>query len=124
MPAHSPEEIHTLIETAVNAGDLDAFIELHEENATTVVPPDGRAVTGRGEIRDALAPILSSRPRVEIECVAKLEGDGFALTHARVHLVGTHTGEQFDVHGHGTVVSRQQPDGSWRILLDNPMGPA
>jgi hypothetical protein len=46
MPARSPEEIHALIAAAFNADDLDAFIELHEQDATTIIPPDGRAVSG------------------------------------------------------------------------------
>jgi hypothetical protein len=29
MPARSPEEIHALLAAAVNAGDVDAFAELH-----------------------------------------------------------------------------------------------
>jgi ketosteroid isomerase-like protein len=28
------------------------------------------------------------------------------------------------VTGRGTMVSRRQPDGTWRIVLDNPMSPA
>jgi ketosteroid isomerase-like protein len=46
MPAGSPEEIHALIAAAFNAGDLDAFIELHEQEAATIVPPEGRRVHG------------------------------------------------------------------------------
>src|SRR5919106_5539467 len=30
-PAHSPEAIHALLAAAVNAADLDAFVELHED---------------------------------------------------------------------------------------------
>jgi ketosteroid isomerase-like protein len=51
MPAHSPEEIHALIAAAVNAGDLDASAELHEDAATVIVPPDGRGPTGTGRWR-------------------------------------------------------------------------
>ena len=43
MDAHSPEEIHALIPAAFNAGDLDAFVELHEEDPTVVVRPTGCA---------------------------------------------------------------------------------
>ena len=55
MPARSPEEIHALIAAAFNAGDLDAFIELHEEDAVALVPPDGRRVSG-DELRAAVSP--------------------------------------------------------------------
>jgi uncharacterized protein (TIGR02246 family) len=83
MPARSPEEIHALIAAAFNANDLDAFIELHEQDATTIVPPDGRAVSGRDAIRAALEPMFALGPRAEIEVVGKVQADDLALTHAR-----------------------------------------
>jgi hypothetical protein len=47
MPARSPEEIHALIAAAFESGDLDAFVDLHEKDAVSIVPPDGRRVSGR-----------------------------------------------------------------------------
>ena len=123
MPARSPEEIHALIAAAFNAGDLDAFLELHEEHAATIVPPEGRRVSGRDAIRAAVEPIFALGPSARIEVVGKLQADGLALTHARVNVVAGDGRERLDVSGRGTIVSRQQPDGTWRIVLDNPMSP-
>jgi uncharacterized protein (TIGR02246 family) len=124
MPARTPEEIHALIAAAFEAGDLDAFLDLHEVGAVSVVPPEGRRVTGHAEIRAALAPLFALRPQARIEVLDKLATDGLALTHARVHVVATNAGERLEIAGRGTIVSRRQPDGSWRIVLDNPMSPA
>ena len=123
MPAHSPEEIHALIAAAFNAGDLDAFLELHEEDAAAFIPPDGRRVSGRDAIRAAVEPIFALRPKARIEVVGKLQADGLALTHARLNVVAGEGRERLEVTGRGTIVSRQQPDGTWRIVLDNPMSP-
>jgi uncharacterized protein (TIGR02246 family) len=123
VPAHSPEEIHTLIAAAVNAGDVDAFAELHEQNAAVVVPPDGRQVQGRDAIRAAVRPIFALAPSAEIEVVGKLQAGDLALTHARVKIVGSDGATNAEISGRGTVVSRRQPDGTWRIVLDNPMSP-
>jgi uncharacterized protein (TIGR02246 family) len=123
MPARSPEEIHALIATAFAAGDLEAFLDLHEDGAVSIVPPEGRRVTGHAEIRTALAPIFALRPQARIEVLDKLQTDGLALTHARVHVLATDAGERLEITGRGTIVSRRQPDGSWRIVLDNPMSP-
>jgi uncharacterized protein (TIGR02246 family) len=118
--AHSPEEIHALIEAAFNAQDLDAFTALHETDATALVPPAGERVTGREAITAAVRPMIARRPRARIEVVGKIEGDGLALTYARWQLA--FDGEAMS--GRGTIVSRRQPDGRWLIVLDNPLTPA
>ena len=120
MPAHSPEQIHELIAAALSAGDVDAFVELHEEDATTIVPTDGRQVSGHAAIRAAVGPIFALRPTARIDVLGKLESHGLALTHARVRVTAE---PSVDIDGRGTVVSRRQPDGTWRIVLDNPLTP-
>jgi uncharacterized protein (TIGR02246 family) len=120
MPARSPEEIHALIEAAVNAGDVDAFADLHEDDAVVIVPPDGRRVSGRDAIQAAVWPIFALGPTAEIEFVDKLQSGDLALTFARVRVLGS---GGLEIAGRGTVVSRRQPDGTWRIVLDNPMSP-
>jgi hypothetical protein len=46
-PPRRPEEIHALIAAAVNDGDLDAFIALHEERATNDRPDRARRCPNR-----------------------------------------------------------------------------
>jgi uncharacterized protein (TIGR02246 family) len=121
MTARSPEEIHILLATALNAGDGDAFAALHEPAATVIVPPEGRRVTGRDAIRAAIEPLLALRLTMRIEIVDKIQTDGLALTHGHWTLAGSDGGELIELSGRGTMVSRRQPDGSWRIALDNPL---
>jgi uncharacterized protein (TIGR02246 family) len=123
VPAHSPEEIHALIAAAFNAGDLEAFLDLHEDDAAVIVPPDGRRVSGRDAIRAAVEPIFALHPTAEIEVVGKRQTDGLALTHARLNVVAGDGRDRLEVSGRGAIVSRRQPDGTWRIVLDNPMTP-
>ena len=68
--------------------------------------------------------MFALRPSARIEVVGKLEADGLALTHARLNVVAGDGAERLELSGHGTIVSRRQPYGSWRIVLDNPMTPA
>lgn len=123
MPAHRPEEIHALIVAAFNAADRDAFAALHEEDATVIVPPDGRRVCGRDAIRAAVEPTFALAPAARVEVIDTLEGDGLALTQARWRMVGVNGREPVELSGRGTIVSRRQADGSWRIALENPMSP-
>lgn len=124
MAAKSPEEIHALVAAAFNAGDLPAFAALHEEHATTSVPPGGRPVSGRDAITAATAPIVASMRTFDVEVIEKLQADDLALTHARWKATAVNGDQQVEMSGRGTVVSRRQPDGSWLIVLDNPMSPA
>jgi uncharacterized protein (TIGR02246 family) len=123
MPATSPEEIHAMLSAAFRAGDLEAFLELYEPDATLIVPPEGRQVTGREEIRVAVEPIIAQRPHFSGEIERKLEADGIALTCVRWRVPGQGD-DGVDLEGWGAVVSRRQGDGAWRILLDNPMNGA
>jgi ketosteroid isomerase-like protein len=113
MPAQSPEDIHALLAAAVNAGDVDAFVDLHEPDA------DGHRATRRSpRQRQSCNPGRDSarlRPTAEIELVDKLQSGDLALTFARVKVLGSAS--------RGTVVSRRQRDGTWRIALDNPLSP-
>ena len=121
MNPRTPEDTHAQLAAAFEAGDADALLQLYEDGATLIVPPEGRRVSGRDAIRAALEPHLAVRPRFRNQVIEKLESDGLALTHVRWSMQGS-DGEALT--GRGTVVTRRQPDGSWRIVLDNPMSPA
>jgi uncharacterized protein (TIGR02246 family) len=124
MSASSPQQIHARIAQAFNDGDLDAFTDLYEEDATVVAPPEGTHVHGRTAIRAATEPIFALRPRAEITVVEKVANGSLALTHARWQVDGTDAdGEPVHLSGRGTIVSRRQPEGGWRIVLDNPLSP-
>src|SRR4051812_45059117 len=105
MSARSPEDLHARIAAALNAGDLDAFAELHEADATVIVPPEGARVSGVDAIRAAAKPTFALGPRARIEVVGNLEGDGLALTHARWSLVARAGGDRVELSGRGTIVS-------------------
>ncbi len=114
-----------MLEVAFTSGDLDAYANAHEEDATVVVPPDGRVVHGRAAIRAAAAPVFALRPTLTSVVQKKLETDGLALTHAHWTLLGTDAdGNRTEWSGRGTIVSRRRPDGTWGIVLDDPLSPS
>jgi uncharacterized protein (TIGR02246 family) len=113
MTARTPEQVHALLETAPNARDPDAFAAVFEPEAAMISSPHGEVVHGRAAIRASIATMMGES--AEIKVVGKVQRDGLALTHARWRL-----GE---MTGYGTIVSRRHPDGSWLIVLDNPLSP-
>jgi ketosteroid isomerase-like protein len=89
-----------------------------------VVPPDGRVVHGRDDIRAATAALFALAPRMTSTVLRKVEGDGLALTYGRWELAGVTTdGSPVHLNGRGTMVSRRRPDGTWGIVLDDPQSP-
>jgi uncharacterized protein (TIGR02246 family) len=122
MVARAPEELHTLVEAALNAGDVDGFVDLYDDDATLIVPPDGIRASGKEAIRMAIEATLALKPAARMEVLEKLEANGLALTRGRWTLVAADgDGGRVELSGLGTMVSRCQPDGTWRIVLDNPM---
>jgi ketosteroid isomerase-like protein len=89
-----------------------------------VVPPDGRVVHGRDDIRAATAPLFGMSPRMTMTVRNKIEGDGLALTHGRWELAANaDDGSPLRMSGRGTMVSRRHPDGTWGVVLDDPLSP-
>jgi ketosteroid isomerase-like protein len=108
-PAAQPEDLGTLFLERANAGDVEGLVALYEPDAVLAFPA-GRLATGHEEIRSVYAELLSGRPRFSSagQQPAIRNGD-LALTSTR--LPG----------GGATVeVARQQPDGSWRWVIDQP----
>ncbi len=124
MPAHKPEECDLLLMEAVERGDLDAAVALYEPDATFVVPP-GQVVTGHAAIREVLQGMIAANATGKLDAVTAVpSADGsVAFTRAK----GSSTmpgpdGKPVTTHFHSIEVVRKQPDGTWRIIIDDPSG--
>jgi ketosteroid isomerase-like protein len=107
--AARPEDLSRLIVARLNARDINGLVALYESDAVLALP-DGQVATGSDEIREAYERLLADRTTFEpgsplpTLCAGKL-----ALTSSRL-ADGTVTIE----------VARQQADGSWLWVLDQP----
>jgi uncharacterized protein (TIGR02246 family) len=119
--ARQPADLHEIVRDAINGGDLDAFLDAHDDDATVVVPLDGRPARGHHEIRSAIEPLLAMHPELSTAVAGVLESGGLALTHGRWTLAVTDAGCRSELRGLGTTVSRRRDDGTWRIVLDDPL---
>ncbi|WP_324192858.1 DUF6790 family protein [Nocardia transvalensis] len=108
--ATEPNDLGRYFIERVNAGDVDGLVALYEADAVLAFPP-GNLATGHAEIRKvyeqfvATAPVLSPGKQHP----ALVSGD-LALT-ATTLTTGEVTAE----------VARRQPDGSWLLVVDQPV---
>jgi ketosteroid isomerase-like protein len=109
--ALTPEDLSRLIVKRLNDGDVEGLVALYEPGAV-LAGPDGRVATGSSEIREAYEHLLAGRPTFEpgVPRPSLLAG-GLALTSTRL-ADGTVTLE----------VARQQEDGTWLWVIDQPAG--
>jgi ketosteroid isomerase-like protein len=122
--AHTPEEVHAVLEDVFTRGDVDAYLAMHEADATVVVPPEGHHLHGPDAIRAAIEPLFAMGPRLTSTVRMVVQNGNLAMTHARWDLVGTAPdGATVRLAGNGTIVSRRRPDGTWGIVFDNPLSP-
>jgi uncharacterized protein (TIGR02246 family) len=101
---------------------LDALLELYEEDAT-FVPEPGRVVTGHESIREELARLVALKPRMSGSLERVLQADDTALVAYRWQMEATAPdGSPIHMGGLSADVLRRRPDGSWRVLIDDPFG--
>jgi uncharacterized protein (TIGR02246 family) len=122
VPAQDPEQLDELFEKALNAGDLDALVNLYEHDAS-LSPQAGQAVTGARAIREALSGFVGMKPTITLRVKTVARTGDIALTSARWELTGTGPdGASITMSGQSAEVSRRQPDGTWLFVIDSPFG--
>ena len=120
MTARAPEEIDSVWAQAFNSGDADAVVSLYEPVATFVLP-SGEVISGVEAIRETLNGYLTMKPRIDLKTNKVLRAGDIVLVYSGWTLSATaEDGSTVNMAGDATVVSRQQPDGTWRLVIDDP----
>ena len=114
-------ELHAKYASAVNAGSVDAILDLYEDNATFVTGP-GTSVTGKPAIRETLLGFLALKPRMGIQTNSIIEGDpNLALLECQWTLDGTGSdGSPVHFTGVSREVVRRHANGNWLYVIDDP----
>ena len=122
MPAQHPEQLDEIFAKALNAGDLDALVDLYEPEAS-LSPQAGHVVTGTKAIREALSAFVGLKPTISLTVKTLARAGDVALTSATWELAGTGPdGTPIKMGGQSAEVSRRQPDGTWLFVIDFAFG--
>ena len=124
MSFTTPQELLDAFFRTFNAGDLDATLALYEPNALFVAEP-GKTVQGMAALREALGAFLAMKPKLTPDKSEMLTTGDLALSLVKWTMNGTGPdGKPLTMTGTSSDVARRQPDGTWRLVIDNPWGTA
>jgi uncharacterized protein (TIGR02246 family) len=121
MSAITPEQVDFLFFEAMNHGDLDAALALHEADARWY-QDTGDVLTGHAAIRVALAKFLRFKPRFSADVTAMTDGgQSVAVTRAHWRMEGIgDDGLAFAAAAISLEVVRRQADGTWLFAIVTP----
>jgi uncharacterized protein (TIGR02246 family) len=121
--AHNPADIYPALLKAFNAGDVDATVACYEPQACFVLK-SGHTARGVDELREMYRATFSYKPGLELD-VRKIISAGDDLVLVVVEWkskIISSSGEAKVWAGTATDIVRKQPDGTWKLALDNPYG--
>jgi uncharacterized protein (TIGR02246 family) len=120
---YNPGDVYPTYLKAFNAAEIDAIVACYEPEAC-FVSKSGRTTRGAVELRDLYRAMLSNGPQMKLD-VRKIIPAGGDLALVIVDWTEVSSaGEAKLWAGTATDILRRQPDGTWKIALDNPYGVA
>ena len=121
MAVRKPEEWPTLFSQQVNAGDLEAVIELYEPGATFVLE-SGEVVRSHEGMRAVLTNLLSKKPRFESRVERCAMQDDIAMLYTNFVITMPDSSEPQQMKSRAIEILRRQTDGSWKLIIGDPNG--
>ena len=118
----TPEEVLNSVTEGINAGDLDSLMTLYEPLACFASQP-GQLVKSPDGIRESLRGFIDMNGKLDLKVKRVLRASDLALVTTEWSFSGTGSnGKHVDITAKSADVLRQQPDGTWRFVIDNPWG--
>ena len=112
------EDAHASLAAAFNSGDAATVISMYDTTGI-IVPEPGKPVSGREKFEEAIKAILSIKGKMEIKTVYCLQTGNIALGRSEWNITD---GDDVKISAKGIELMKQQPDGSWKIVIDHAFG--
>lgn len=97
-------------------------MSFYEDQAVVVIEP-GKLARGKKELRRFFEKLMASRPSARQPKTCVIEADEIALFLSRWTLASDGSQETSTKEFVATTVFRRQPNGEWKVLIDNSLGP-
>jgi ketosteroid isomerase-like protein len=118
----TPEEVLNSGVEGINAGDLDSLMTLYEPLACFASQPGQLAKSPEG-IRESLRGFIDMNGKLDLKVKRVLKASDLALVITEWSFSRTGSDDKHvDITSKSADVLRQQPDGTWRFVFDNPWG--
>lgn len=118
----TPEEVLNSVTEGINARDLDSLMTLYEP-LTCFASQPGQLVKSPDGIRQSLRNFIDMNGKLELKVKRVLKANDLALVTTEWSFNGTDSdGKHVHMSAKSADVLRQQPDGTWRFVIDNPWG--
>ena len=122
MSKVTPQEVLRSVTECINTGNLDSLMMLYESDACFAAQP-GQFIKGRDGIRQSIQEFVNMRGKLESKIKRVFQTSDLALVISEWSFSGTGPdGNPVNLASIATDVLRQQSDGTWRVIIDNPWG--
>jgi uncharacterized protein (TIGR02246 family) len=125
MKMTTPEEVLNSVTEGINAGDLDSLMTLYEPDACFATQP-GQLAKSPETIRQSLRSFTEMKNgKFDLKVKRVLQASDLALVISEWSFTGTGPyGNPVNIAAKKSteVLRRQQADGTWRFVIDNPWG--
>lgn len=118
----TPKEFLKSYVEKFNAKNVSSLIDMYETDACFQVQP-GQVVKGLENIRKTLQGFIDMKGNLQSNVKGVIQAINLVLVNTEWLFSGTGPdGKPLNIGGKATDLLRQQSDGTWRIVIDNPWG--
>lgn len=118
----TPKEVLESVVEGINSGELDSLMALYESDACFATEP-GQIANSPESIRQCLRNFVDLKGKLELKVKRVLQASDLALVITEWSYEGTGPdGNPVNMAARSADVLRQQADGTWRFVIDNPWG--